>query len=164
MYHYQESGLDNIFLENGYRVHKTPYGEGVSVQNTAGLHKAIGRWLISLPKPLIGAELRFLRLEMEATQRHLAGIIGTSEQSLRLWEKHRNKPLPNTSGDPGSADLLLRAIYSEYVGGDGTVRRMLDRLAELDQINDVRVQFRETNTGWKPRSTPALKSCADLTV
>jgi len=164
MYQYRESGLDNIFLENGYRVHKTAYGKGVSIQDTAGLHKAIGRWLIALPKPLIGAELRFLRLEMETTQRHLAGIIGTSEQTLRLWEKHRNKALPNNAGDPGSADRLLRAIYAEYVGGDGTVRRMLDRLAELDQVNDVRVQFRETNTGWKPRSTPALKSGRGLTV
>jgi DNA-binding transcriptional regulator YiaG len=164
MYQYRESGLDNIFLENGYRVHKTSYGEGVSIQDTAGLHNAIGRWLISLPKPLTGAELRFLRLEMETTQRHLAGIIGTSEQSLRLWEKHRNKALPNTAGDPGSADRLLRAIYAEYVGGDGTLRRMLDRLAALDQVHDVRVQFRETTSGWKPRSTPAPKSCPCVTI
>jgi putative transcriptional regulator len=159
MYHYKESGLDNIFLENGYRVHKTPYGEGVSIQDTAGLHKAIGRWLISLPKPLNGAELRFLRLEMEATQRDLAAVIGTSEQSLRLWEKHRKKALPNTVGVPGSADRLLRAIYSEYVGGDGTVRRMLDRLAQLNQVETTQAQFRETNRGWKQRSTPGLETC-----
>jgi putative transcriptional regulator len=153
MYQYKESGLDNVFLENGYRVHKTPYGEGISIQNTEGLHKAIGRWLISLPKPLTGAELRFLRLEMETTQRALAGIAGTTEQTLRLWEKHKNKALP------GSADRLLRAIYSEYVGGDGTVRRMLDRLAQLNQVDKIKVQFRETKAGWKPRSTPTLESC-----
>jgi DNA-binding transcriptional regulator YiaG len=161
MHHYTESGLDNVFLENGYRVHKTPYGEGVSIQDTAGLNKAIGKWLISLPKPIIGAELRFLRLEMDITQRSLAGVIGTSEQTLRLWEKQRNKALPNTNGDPGSADRLLRAVYSEYIGGDGTVRRMLDRLAELDQVQGVRVHFHETNKGWKPRATPALRSCSD---
>jgi putative transcriptional regulator len=164
MHHYTESGLDNIFLENGYRIHKTPYGRGVSIQDTAGLNKAIGKWLIALPKPLTGAELRFLRLEMEITQRNLAGIIGASEQTLRLWEKHRNKPLPNIAGDPGSADRLLRAIYAEYLGGDGTVRRMLDRLAELDQVHEVSVQFRETNSGWKPRSTPALTSCSGMPV
>jgi DNA-binding transcriptional regulator YiaG len=156
MYHYLESGLDNIFLENGYRVHKTSYGEGVSIQDTAGLHKAIGRWLISLPKPLNGAELRFLRLEMETTQRDLAGFIGTSEQSLRLWEKHRKKPLPTSGGAPGSADRLLRAIYAEYIGGDGTVRRMVDRLSQLNQIETAHVHFRETTRGWKPRATPDL--------
>jgi putative transcriptional regulator len=67
-YHYTESGLDNIYLVGGVAHHKTPYGEGVSIVNTEGLHKAIGLWLIDLPKPLIGTELRFLRLEMELTQ------------------------------------------------------------------------------------------------
>src|SRR5438132_893333 len=65
MYQYKESGLGNVYLVNGYRHHDTPYGKGISIDNTEGLHKAIGRWLISLPKPLNGAELRFFRLEME---------------------------------------------------------------------------------------------------
>jgi putative transcriptional regulator len=147
MYHYTESGLDDVFLVNGYHIHKTPYGKGVSIENTEGLHKAIGRGLISLPRPLNGAELRFLRLEMEITQRDLAALVGTTEQSLRLWEKHRGKPLP------GSADRLVRAIYSEYIGGDGTVRRMLDRLAQLDQVKVERMSFRQTPSGWKRASS-----------
>lgn len=142
-YHYVESGLDNIYLENGYTIHKTPYGEGISIADTEGLHKAIGRWLISLPKPLTGRELRFLRLEMETTQRNLAAILGTTEQTLRLWEKNRNRPMP------GSADRLLRALYSEYTGGDGSVRRMVDRLAELDQIEKATACLRETQDGWQ---------------
>jgi putative transcriptional regulator len=152
MYHYTESGLDGVFLVDGFQIHKTPYGEGVSIQNTAGLHKAIGRGLVSLPRPLNGAELRFLRLEMEITQRDLAALVGTSEQSLRLWEKHRNKPLP------GSADRLLRAIYFEYIGGDGSIRRMLNRLAELDQVNVGRMSFQQTSRGWKLQTAPSLES------
>ena len=74
-YHYTESGLDNVYLIDGYTVHKTPYGKGVSIQNTEGLHRAIGKWLIAQPRPLNGAELRFIRTEMELTQRALAGII-----------------------------------------------------------------------------------------
>jgi putative transcriptional regulator len=35
-------------------------------------------------RPLNRAELRFLRLEMETTQRDLAALVGTSEQTLRL--------------------------------------------------------------------------------
>jgi len=152
MYHYKESGLDNVFLVDGYRAHKTPYGEGVSIQDTKGLHKAIGRWLVDAPKPLNGAELRFLRLEMETTQRALAGLIGTKEQTLRLWEKHRKKALP------GSADRLVRAVYSEYIGGDGTVRRLLDHLAELDEVKVGRTSFRQTNKGWKLQTAPSLES------
>ena len=151
MYHYKESGLDNVYLENGYRIHKTRYGEGVSIHNTEGLHKAIGKWLIAQPKPLNGAELRFLRLEMEATQRDLAAILGSTEQTLRLWEKHHNKSMP------GPADRLLRALYAEYSGGDGTVRRMLERLARFNQVERTEAHFRETGRGWKPRGTPALE-------
>jgi putative transcriptional regulator len=154
MHHYKESGLDNVFLVDGYTIHKTPYGKGVSIHDTEGLHKAIGRWLVDAPKPLNGAELRFLRLEMEVTQRALADIIGTKEQTLRLWEKHRNKPLP------GPADRLIRAIYSECIGGDGTVRRMLDRLATLDLMKVERTTFRQTHKGWKLQTAPPLESRA----
>ena len=156
MYHYVESGLDDVFLVNGYQHHKTPYGKGVSIQNTEGLHKAIGRGLVSLPRPLNGAELRFLRLEMETTQRDLAALVGTSEQTLRLWEKHQNKPLP------GSADRLVRAIYSEYIGGDGTIRRMLDRLAELDQVKVSRMSFQQPSKGWKLQDDASLGIVCEL--
>ena len=143
-YHYKESGLDNIYLDDGYTIHKTPYGEGVSIVNTEGLHKAIGRWLISLPKPLNGAELRFLRLEMDITQRNLAAILGTSEQTLSLWERGRNKAMP------GSADRLLRALYGDYIKESGSVRRMLERLAELDQIEQPKETcWHETRQGWQ---------------
>ncbi|WP_179253498.1 helix-turn-helix domain-containing protein [Brucella pseudogrignonensis] len=146
-YHYVDSGLDNVWLENGYTLHTTPYGEGVSIQNTAGLHHAIGRWVISLPKPLNGAEVRFLRLEMELTQRDLAGILGTEEQAVRRWEKARTKPVAN-----GPADRLLRALYEEFLDGDGSVRRMVDRLAQLNQIDPQSVSFCETSEGWQPNA------------
>lgn len=142
-YHYTESGLDNIYLRDGYTIHNTPYGEGVSIVDTEGLHNAIGRWLISLPKPLNGAELRFLRLEMEITQRNLAAILGTTEQTLSLWERHRNKAMP------GPADRLLRALYADYVKTDGSVRAMLERLAELDQIKQPTACWHETPRGWQ---------------
>ena len=151
-YHYTESGLDNIYLENGFTKVITPYGEGVSILDTEGLHKAIGRWLVALPKPLNGAELRFLRLEMETTQRHLAALLGTTEQSLRLWEKNRTKAIT------GSADRLLRALYKDCIGDDPAIRRMLKRLAELDQIQGAAVAFKKNDNGrWKQRTTPPLE-------
>jgi DNA-binding transcriptional regulator YiaG len=148
-YHYEDSGLDNIYLENGFTIHETPYGQGVSIEDTAGLHKAIGLWVVSLPKPLNGAELRFLRIEMDMTQRHLATVLGTTEQTLRLWEKNRKKALP------GPADRFLRALYSEYAGGDGSIRRMVDRLAQLDQIERAEARLCETDHGWEVARTAA---------
>src|SRR3546814_17921122 len=124
-YHYTESGLDNVFLENGYTVHKTPYGEGVSIKDTAGLHKLIGRWLINLPKRLNGAELRFLRLEMEMTQRSLAAIIGQDEQAVRRWEKNPTRTIN------GSAALLLRALYADYIYAKVNTRGTVNRQADI---------------------------------
>lgn len=143
-YQYTDSGLDNVYLENGYTVHETAYGKGVSIQDTAGLHRAIGAWLVELPKPLNGAELRFLRIEMELSQKTLAEIIGSTEQNVRRWEKARNKSIH------GPEDRLLRALYLEYAGGDGSVRRIVDRLAELDQIEYAEAHLhRETNEEWQ---------------
>jgi DNA-binding transcriptional regulator YiaG len=144
MYHYKESGLDNVWLENGYRQHKTPYGRGVSIQDTEGLHKVIGQSLVSAERPLTGAELRFIRLEMETSQRDLAAMLGTTEQTLRLWEKKRETSIP------GSSDRLLRALYSEFLGGNKSVRRMLKRLADIRESEHIAACFRETKAGWVP--------------
>jgi putative transcriptional regulator len=142
-YHYTESGLDNVFLENGFKRHKTKEGRGISIENTSSLHLVIGRWLIQLPKPLDGAEFRFLRLEMDLSQSKFAAIIGSTEQNVRRWEKSRARPIP------GPADRIVRVLYNEYIGGDGSVRRMVDRLAELDQVHGVKARIRETKAGWK---------------
>ena len=150
-YHYTESGLDNIYLVDGFTIHKTPYGEGVAIQNTAGLHKAIGKHLVARPIPLNGAEVRFLRTEMELTQRDLAGIIGATEQTLRLWEKNRGKFIP------GTADRLLRALYSEFIGGDVHIRKMLERLADLDRLENGPTCFKKNNSSWKPLHAPQLE-------
>jgi putative transcriptional regulator len=147
MYQYTDSGLDNIVLVNGYKVHKTKYGQGVSIHDTEGLHRAISQWLIELPKPLTGAELRFLRLEMDLSQARLADILGSTEQNIRRWEKARTRPIV------GPADRLMRALYNQYSGGDSDVRRMVERLAELNQVEHPKVYARETKNGWTTGSS-----------
>ncbi len=142
-YHYTESGLDNIWLENGFTLHQTAYGDGVSIGDTEGLHKAIGEWLVAVQKPFTGAELRFIRLEMELTQRELADMLGVEEQAVRRWEKSRGKSFH------GAADRLLRAIYTEFLNKTGSVRRMVERLTSVTQVEAADVHFRETADGWK---------------
>src|SRR5438552_14429386 len=91
MYHYTESGLQNIWLKDSFRAVKTPYGKGVAIEDVAGLHKAIGRAITQRPK-LTGAELRFLRKELGLSQRALGELIGTSEQNISLWERRGHIP------------------------------------------------------------------------
>ena len=81
MYHYIDSGLDNVVLESGYREIDTPYGRGVSIDNLDALHLAIGKWLLNVPK-LNGAEFRFLRHELDMSQGRLARLLGEKEQNI----------------------------------------------------------------------------------
>ena len=142
-YHYTDSGLDNIWLENGYTVHQTAYGEGVAIGDTGELHKAIGEWLVTAPRPFTGAELRFIRLEMELTQRELADMLGVEEQAVRRWEKARGKSFH------GAADRLVRAIYTEFLDSTGSVRKMVERLAGFASTETAGICFRKTADGWK---------------
>lgn len=144
LYHYTESGLDNVYLAGGYTIHKSSNITGVSIKNTEGLHRAIGKSIISQPAPINGAELRFLRLEMELSQRELSAMLATSEQTFSLWERNRKKAIP------GAEDRLLRVLYREYIGGDGSVRRLVDELASMNQISREDLYMRATPRGWKP--------------
>jgi len=127
-YHYTESGLDNIWLENGFTIEAHPnYGELVSIRNVRGLHAAIGRWLIDQPRKLTGAEFRFLRVELDLSQRMCAELLGVSEQAVAKWEKAKDKAVANTA-----AERLLRVIYNETQSPDSELTRLIDRLTKLD--------------------------------
>ncbi len=143
LHHYTESGLDNVYLVDGAEIRETPYGRAVAIHDAKGLHEAIGLWIVDAPKPIDGAELRFLRLELELTQRDLAAILGAKEQTLRLWEKARRKPIP------GPGDRLLRAFYREASTGDGSIKRMVERLAAPASQPAAELRLRETATGWR---------------
>ena len=141
-HHYIESGLDNIWLESGFTRHSTAYGDGVSIHDSQALHRAIGTRLTGLPIALNGAELRFLRLEMDFSQKALGSLLGVDEQAIRRWEKARSRPIS------GPADRLLRALYVEWVDGDESVRQIVERLANV-QVDDAPIgRFVALADGW----------------
>lgn len=142
-YHYTDSGLDNVYLTNGYNVVKTPYGDAVSIDGLRSLHKAIGEGIVEQQGAMNGAEFRFLRKELDLTQSALAGIMGEQVQSIARWEKNRTKPLR------GSADKLMRVLYDEYINGDGSTRRVIDKIVVLDnKIAKADINLSATANGW----------------
>lgn len=147
MYKYTDSGLDNIYLENGYHKKETPYGIAVSIEDIDGLHRAIGRWLVNIPKPLSGKEFRFLRHELDLSQKKLGRLMGMSEQSIARWEKKTNRPI-----DP-IADRLIRIIYIEFVDKNGPVRELIEKLAEMDQRDHADGHFVERDGRWRIAET-----------
>ncbi len=83
MYHYTESGLENVYLRDGYTALEIEDEEAVSIHDIDGLHKAIGQDIINKSPALTGDEIRFLRKEMNLTQNSFAAILSVSEDSVR---------------------------------------------------------------------------------
>lgn len=145
MYHYRECGLADIMLLNGYRLEEDPvYGELLTIDDVLGLHRAIGRALVDLDRTLNGAEFRFLRSELDLSQRALALTLGTNEQSIAKWEKAKDKPVANRA-----AERMLRLYFLKMVDGDERLSAFLDKLAERDQeANAQALQLHKSGSQW----------------
>ncbi|MCW1840565.1 helix-turn-helix domain-containing protein [Prosthecomicrobium hirschii] len=141
-YHYEECGLDHVYLVNGFTKSQTPYGEGIAIKDVEKLHEAIARTIIAGPQPIRGQELRFLRKFMDMSQKTLASLMGETEQDIFRWEKKREKSIN------GAADRLIRVIVGQYL--DGTeIRPFLERLAELDQVEPTDILLEDREGHWK---------------
>lgn len=109
MYEYKGSGLDGIFLKNGYRITETPYGQGVSIDDIDGLHRAIALDILRRKTPMTGNQFRFLRKEQDLVQEEAAAIFRVDVQTIANWEKKGNEEIP------GPPDVAMRAFYAAYI-------------------------------------------------
>jgi len=143
MFHYKDCGLDNVWLKNGFNEIETEYGPAISIFNLEGLHSTIGMQIIECNALLNGKEIRFLRKEMDLSQKHLGEILGVSEESIRGWEKGRNKIT-------APSDKLIRILYKEHETGDGMIRDALERLSQMNVEDHCRkIELESTDQGWK---------------
>jgi DNA-binding transcriptional regulator YiaG len=125
-YHYVESGLPNIFLANGVTMTETPRGVVVSIEHADELHHAIAMSIVSRPSPMTKDEFRFLRIELDLSQRLLADILDTTEKTLARWETGETKTIP------GPVQNLLKAYYLDSKE-EGRIAELLAHLATLDR-------------------------------
>nr|WP_017244666.1 transcriptional regulator [Stutzerimonas stutzeri] len=109
MYEYKGAGLPGIFLKNGYTLHETPYGPGVSFEDIDGLHRAIAADIVRQKTPMTGSQFRFLRKEQDLVQGELAGVLRVDVQTIANWEKKGDAEVP------GPADVAMRAFYSAFM-------------------------------------------------
>ena len=146
MYHYTESGLDNIYLANGFVIDGPPGRQMVVIKDIDGLHRAIGRMLIDCKKNLTGREVRFLRQEMLMSQATLAKLLDVSEQAVHRWEKGKTGQVPKP------AEALIRLLYREQLGQAGSsIRESLEAAAELeDAIGGARMTLSKSSKEWTP--------------
>ena len=140
-YHYTESGLDNVYLINGFDYVPSPAGLSIVIQDIDGLHDAIGRFLIHERKVLSGSEIRFLRHELDMSQSTLARMLDVTEQTVRRWEQEK-------LSIPRAADALLRSLFAEKIGGDGKISAILKRIADIEDEMDRSMHLEECGNEW----------------
>jgi putative transcriptional regulator len=140
MHRYTGCGLRNVYLVNGYKKHKTPYGEGIAIDDVEGLHRAVALHLVTHKSRLSGAEFRYVRKELELTQADLAALLGNVAQSVALWEKKGRVPK--------WADLLIRAFYREVVEGKAGLVDLVKRLNKAKK-EPAKLTFKDSRNGWR---------------
>ena len=141
LYHYTECGLDDVWLEGGVLFHDTPYGPGVSIMDVDGLHRVIGLGLCDSVRKLRGREIRFLRIELDLSQKMLGTLLGVGDTTVARWESGRG-PITET------AQKLLCALYRERATGNAKVAESLERLASLDAEERRQMQLTHDEGGW----------------
>jgi DNA-binding transcriptional regulator YiaG len=147
-YHYKACGLDNVYLMNGFYIEETEYGPVISFEDIEGLHGLIAHRLVNHDHELSGKEFRFLRKELELSQKEIARLLGCDEQQIGRWERGEHKMA-------GSADRLIRLLYQENYSKNPHVRDLLERIATLVQeeeqmqLADSKLCFQRDSDEWK---------------
>lgn len=117
MYRWDDMGLKNVWLANGYTLHDTPYGRGVSFKDVEGLTRAVCLALARKPGKLTGAEFRYLRQAgLCMSQPSLGKVLGVDARSIARREK---------SGKVAKwANRMVRLIHEAHAGGDVAIRQL----------------------------------------
>jgi DNA-binding transcriptional regulator YiaG len=139
MYHFTESGLSNVYLKNGFTVEKIDGEEYTSIDDMNGLHKAIAQAVVDSSKPLTHEEFKFLRIELNVSQKTLGTRFGVDEQTIARYEKGQTK-IPRTT------DAALRTLYMESQERNNPVSYFLDLLADTEAeeaAKDIRLEERQ---------------------
>jgi putative zinc finger/helix-turn-helix YgiT family protein len=110
-YHYRESGLSNVYLQN-IASYQCECGEKlVQISAIDRLHDAIAFNLLKKPSLLTGAEFRFLRKWVGLTANQLAALLGVKTRiSVSRWE---NGKAPLTASTDHAMRLLVMRLKEE---------------------------------------------------
>lgn len=149
LYHYLESGLDNVYLRNGFEIMSLADGEEeIFIHDLSGLHKAIGMSLIFKQGLLSGKEIKFIRVMLDFSQKALGKVLGCDYQTILLWEKEKH-------AIPKMADHLLRVVFHAFLHPekDKRIFDLVNELAEWDAKENVanpseKMEFREVGKHW----------------
>jgi DNA-binding transcriptional regulator YiaG len=154
MYHYTQCGLDNVWLQNGYRTEVTPYGRAVAVHDVDGLHALLAAKLVEKPGQLTGKEFRFLRSWLGLTQEALAQQMGVTEGAVSLWERKDTVPSVN--------EKMLRLTVLARTDGNVTVHDAVERINTVYAPVDQEYVVSETDRRREVQVRPLRSHATEL--
>lgn len=103
---FEGSSVPGVYLEGGYNIISTKYGDSISYNNIDGIFEQTANSVLESPLQFDGEVLRFLRQLLNLTQGDLAKEVGKSVQAIAQWEKGQ-RPIPK--GDARFLKLFLLA-------------------------------------------------------
>lgn len=138
-YHYKESGLDDIFLLNGFSFDNDG---NMAIVDIRGLHKVIAQSRVFKPSRLKGKEIRFLRHYLDWSQKTLGDYLQVDYQSVHRWEIGKTKITK-------TAERLLRGLVYEYINGNARFIDIIDKISDLDNNRETdALEFTHNKKGW----------------
>ncbi len=141
---YKEHGLKDIWLSNGYTTRVNRRGEKiVTIEDHSKLKRVVGLYLCESKKILCGADIQFLRHQIQVTRKELSILIGISYKQITRYER-------SSTTVSGPCDRLIRILYMEHINEPFLIKEFLSDLADLDsRLSDKQV-FRITKDGlWE---------------
>jgi DNA-binding transcriptional regulator YiaG len=148
MLKFDDGGLRNVWLANGYETRKTPHGEATAIHDLDGLIQSVCSALVRKGGHLTGAEFRYLRQHLRLSQASLGKLLGVSEQSVALWEKRSNIPV--------LADKHLRLLWTEKHEGNDTIARVMQRVNDVERLIHQKLVMKTTpRKGWQAKAEAA---------
>jgi DNA-binding transcriptional regulator YiaG len=143
MIRYNDAGLRNVWLQNGYEARRTHYGTAIAVRDADALALAISKALVEKRGRLSGGEFRYLRLALRLSQKSLSRMLGNTEQTVALWEARGRVPL--------WADRQLRLLWLARHEGNREIGATIERLNTVERLLNERIVMQERRGTWKPR-------------
>ncbi|WP_417527520.1 helix-turn-helix domain-containing protein [Marinomonas shanghaiensis] len=143
MYHYTECGLPNVYLKNGFTIEHIDGEDYTSIDDMNNLHVAIAQTIADSHTALRPAEFKFLRIELNLSQKMLGHRFGVSEQTIARYEKGQ-------SDIPRTTDAALRSLFMEKLEKTNSVSYFLNLLSDAEAQQAAKaILLEEIDNHWK---------------
>lgn len=126
-YHYKESGLNNVYLENIPAYECSCGVSYASIFRLLRLNDLIARTLLRKPALLNGEEIRFLRKNIYLSSKTFSKTLGIGKTTLSKWENDIQQHSEKN-------DRLIRAAYMILKGITGKEAQKLFRYLAKIQL------------------------------